>query len=206
MAQILNLYAGLGGNRKLWQGHDVTAVELNPEIAKFYADQFPDDSVYIADAHQFLLENYQEYDFIWSSIECPSHSRARFWASKGGRYKPIYPDMKLYEEIIFLQHFCGGKWVVENTKPYYKPLITPTAVIERHYFWSNFDIPVIKVEKNRVFDGNIDVWQNETGFNIDDYKLGIRKDKALRNCVNPVIGLHVLSCALSSNGLNRLFK
>lgn len=159
--KILNLYAGLGGNRKLWEGHSVTAVELNPEIAAFYAKQFPDDIVLVEDAHQFLLEHVNEYDFIWSSIECPSHSRARYWASKGGRYKPVYPDMKLYEEIIFLQHFCKGKWVVENTKPYYKPLIIPTMIIERHCFWSNFNIPKIKVSKNNVFNGKRSVWQEE---------------------------------------------
>lgn len=32
--KILNLYAGIGGNRKLWGNeHDITAVELRPEIA-----------------------------------------------------------------------------------------------------------------------------------------------------------------------------
>ena len=32
--KILNLYAGIGGNRKLWKDVQVTAVELNSEIAK----------------------------------------------------------------------------------------------------------------------------------------------------------------------------
>jgi hypothetical protein len=36
--KILNLYAGLGGNRKLWKNVEVTAVENNPEIAKIYQD------------------------------------------------------------------------------------------------------------------------------------------------------------------------
>lgn len=197
--KILNLYAGLGGNRKLWTGHTVTAVELNPEIASFYAHQFPGDIVVVEDAHQFLLDHYKEFDFIWSSIECPSHSRARYWASKGGRYKPVYPDMKLYEEIIFLQNFCEGKWVVENTKPYYTPLIKPSMIIERHCFWSNFAIPKIKVHHNRVFDGNKSVWQEETGFDLSGYDFGVRKDKLFRNCVNPQIGLHVLNCAMNKH-------
>ena len=50
-----------------------------------------------------------------------------------------YPDMKLYEEILFLQHFFKGKWVVENVVPYYKPLIEP-IVNGRHAYWANFDI------------------------------------------------------------------
>ena len=28
--RILNAYAGIGGNRRLWAGHNVTAVESNP--------------------------------------------------------------------------------------------------------------------------------------------------------------------------------
>ena len=31
--------------------------------------------------------------------------------------------MKLYEEIIFLDNYFKGKYVVENVIPYYEPLI-----------------------------------------------------------------------------------
>ena len=115
--KILNLYAGLGGNRKLWDNmHDILAVEDNVSIAKFYNDKFPGDDIIIGDAHEFLLNNYHKYDFIWTSIMCPSHSRARFWASKpNNKVKPVFPDMKLYEEILFLQHYFNGKWVVEES-------------------------------------------------------------------------------------------
>lgn len=34
--KILNLYAGIGGNRKLWGNeHDITAIEYDENIAKF---------------------------------------------------------------------------------------------------------------------------------------------------------------------------
>lgn len=34
--KILNLYAGIGGNRKLWGDiHHITAVELDPELRKY---------------------------------------------------------------------------------------------------------------------------------------------------------------------------
>jgi len=37
--KIYNGYAGIGGNRKLWgPEHEITAVELNPDIAKIYQD------------------------------------------------------------------------------------------------------------------------------------------------------------------------
>ena len=77
--KILNLYAGVGGNRKLWgDDHEVVAVELNPEIAAVYQALYPNDTVIVGDAHQYLLDHYSEYDFIFSSPPCPTHSRARY--------------------------------------------------------------------------------------------------------------------------------
>jgi DNA (cytosine-5)-methyltransferase 1 len=44
--KILNLYAGLGGNRKKWSGDiKVTAIEFDPDIASFYHDQYPEDDL-----------------------------------------------------------------------------------------------------------------------------------------------------------------
>lgn len=134
--KILNLYAGIGGNRKLWgDEHEITAVELSPEIAEVYRSLYPNDTVVVGDAHQYLLDHYKEFDFVWSSPPCPSHSRMRTMIKER-----IYPDMKLYEEIIFLSKWFYGKYVVENVIPYYKPLVHPSVEIDRHYFWSNSDI------------------------------------------------------------------
>src|SRR3990167_3845679 len=114
--KILNLYAGIGGNRKLWgDSHEITAVEYKPEIAKIYSDFFPNDTMVVGDAHQYLLDHFKEFDFIWSSPPCPSHSRSSTSLAGWGVYR--YPDMKLYEEIIFLKHFFKGLWIVENVKP-----------------------------------------------------------------------------------------
>ena len=104
--KVLNLYAGIGGNRKLWKDVDVTAIEIEPKIAKIYQEFFPDDTVIVADAHQYLLEHFKEFEFIWSSPPCPSHSHIRkeLAVEAKGQNKPIYPDMKLYQEIIFLKY------------------------------------------------------------------------------------------------------
>jgi len=146
--KILNLYACLGGNRYKWnevkEDIEVTAIELDPELARLYQERFPNDTVIIADAHQYLLDHYKEYDFIWSSPPCPSHSRARFWNSKAKR---IYPDMKLYEEIILLQTHFKGKYCVENVVPYYKPLI-PAIKRGRHLFWTNFNLPTVLSDRS----------------------------------------------------------
>lgn len=135
--RVLNLYACLGGNRYKWTDCDVTAVELDPELARLYKERFPNDTVIVADAHQYLLDHYTEFDFIWSSPPCPSHSRARFWNTKAKR---IYPDLKLYEEILFLDTHFKGKYVVENVIPYYTPLI-PAKKRGRHLYWTNFNLP-----------------------------------------------------------------
>ena len=196
--RVLNLYAGLGGNRKLWKGVKVTAVENNVSIAQFYNDHFPGDELIIADAHKYLLDHYSEFDFIWSSINCPTHSRARFWASKpNNKMKPVFPDMKLYEEILFLKHYFDGKWIVENVVPYYKPLINPTIKIGRHIFWANFNITNTGFVEADIKNGNKDTWQSLHGFDITGYKFTSRRDKVLRNCVNPELGLHILNCAMN---------
>jgi DNA (cytosine-5)-methyltransferase 1 len=137
--KILNLYACLGGNRYLWgDEHDITAVECDEELARLYQERFPKDKVIVADAHQYLLEHYKEFDFIWSSPPCPTHSR--FNTSMKTKRKMKYPDMRLYEEIIFLQHYFDGKYVVENVIPFYEPLIAAQKR-HRHLYWSNFILP-----------------------------------------------------------------
>ena len=150
--KVLNLYAGIGGNRKLWsrphinQDIEVTAVEMNPEIAKIYSDFFPQDKMVVGNAHQYLLDHYKEFDFIWSSPPCPTHSRVRFMATKAENKYSIHPsfakkyaDMGLYQEIIFLQSYFEGKFCVENVISYYNPLIKPQEMAD-HYWWANFNI------------------------------------------------------------------
>ena len=143
--KVLNLYACLGGNRLLWDNCEVTAVELDPELARMYQERFPNDIVIIADAHQYLLDHYKEFDFIWSSPPCPSHSRPRFWAY--GQNQTVYPDLKLYEEIILLQHHFKGKYCVENVIPYYDPLI-PAQKRGRHLYWCNFNLPNVLTNRD----------------------------------------------------------
>ncbi len=196
MIKILNLYAGIGGNRKLWDGDiEVIAIENNKEIAKIYQDFFPNDKVIVTDAHEYLLKHFEEFDFIWSSPPCPSHSRIRNEAGVGcGQNKAIFPDMKLYEEIIFLKHFFKGKWIVENVISYYKPLIKP-SIIQEHYFWSNFIISG-KKKSNRGHMGSMKDLEKIKGFEGTDLgKFKVDKRLVLRNCVEPKLGLHIFNMA-----------
>jgi DNA (cytosine-5)-methyltransferase 1 len=190
--KILNLYSGIGGNRKLWSGDiQVTAVEFNPDIAKVYQDFFPNDTVIIGDAHQYLLEHYKEYDFIWTSPPCQSHSSFRQNICVRFRgTEAIYPDMRLYQEILFLQYNFTGKYVVENVKPYYTPLIPPNKELERHLFWTNIEIPDKTFEKTKIRTAQIPDLQLQHGFDLSGYKLE-NKRQVLRNCVNPELGMHI---------------
>ena len=192
--KILNLYCGIGGNRKLWgDSYKITAVEINPEIAKIYQDFFPNDKVIVGDAHEYLLNHYKEFDFIWSSPPCPSHSR--FQISMKTKRKMVYPDMRLYQEIVFLEAYFEGKYIVENVIPFYKPLVRPRVEIQRHYFWSNFYIKKIGGEKEIVIR---DVKSGDTvyGFNLNKY-IGIDKVKALRNMVNPNVANYIFTTAMN---------
>lgn len=188
------MYAGIGGNRKLWGDDDeVTAIEYDENIAKIYQQNFPNDRVIVTDAHQYLLEHFREYDFIWASPPCPSHSRVRkqlaIKRKKDGtiyeQNKPIYPDMKLYQEIILLDNYYDGYYVVENVVPYYEPLIEPQK-LGRHLFWSNFEIPKQKVEARGSFDNTEELAQ-KLGYDISSWQ-GVNKKLLLRNCVEPEVG------------------
>lgn len=196
--KILNLYAGIGGNRKLWgDEHEITAVELDPKIAAIYHDFFPQDKVLVEDAHAYLLAHFEDFDFIWSSPPCPSHSHIRkehaMKRRKGEWFmqnKPIYPDMKLYEEILLLQGYFKGKYVVENVISWYDPLIKPLE-INKHYFWTNFSIRKMG-KQSRDHMGEINELEQRKGFDLSKYK-GIDKRKVLRNCVEPETGLHIFN-------------
>ena len=198
--KILNLYAGIGGNRKLWgDEHEITAVEIDKDIAEIYRCFFPKDKVIVTDAHKSLLEHFEEFDFIWCSPPCPTHSRFNFLNNvrKEQGIKPKFPDMKLYEEIIFLRYWFKGNWLVENVIGYYEPLIMPYES-GRHYFWSNFNITNKSIHNKVRNDRNITlkVKMKAMGMIVNNfYNYRGDKRKLLNNCVEPELGLHIFNCA-----------
>jgi DNA (cytosine-5)-methyltransferase 1 len=193
MIRVLNLYAGIGGNRKLWENVEVTAVENNQELAEVYKKWYPNDTVIVGDAIEYLLNNYKNFDFIWSSPPCQTHSKMRYLASKKGDYLPKLPDMSLYSQIVWLKHFCKDKkWVVENVTPYYEPLINPSIKIGRHLFWSNFNIDKKEFEKPLVKHNFVTGKTERFGISLVGININHRKDQIIRNCVNPEIGKYIL--------------
>lgn len=190
--RVLNLYACLGGNRYKWDEVakeagikiKVTAVELDAELAKLYQERFTNDTVIVTDAHQYLLDHYKEFDFIWTSPPCPTHSRARF--ARRNTTKSVYPDLKLYEEVLFLDNYFEGKYVVENVIPFYKPLI-PAKNRGRHLYWTNFNLPNnLNERKSSIMEGKYEVskWCKFHDYDFYRYKGGQRTDKIARNLVD----------------------
>jgi len=200
VSTILNLYAGIGGNRRLWgDAYEVVAVESDERIAEVYSALYPNDIMLVGDALEALETISHEFDFIWSSPPCQSHGQYRHNVGVLGKgYTPLVPDMtSLYGQIVFLQTYYRGLWVVENTVPYYTPLIPYTAKLQRHLFWSNFDIPVVDIHsaglrtKNKISDFD--------SYEVLDQSKIPNKRQVLRNCVDAQIGLHILECAIKND-------
>jgi len=202
--KILNLYSCLGGNRYKWNEVakqagieiEVVAIEYDEELAKLYKERFPNDIVYITDAHQYLLDNFKSFDFIWSSPPCPSHSRARF--ARKNTTKAIFPDLRLYEEILFLENYFDGKYCVENVIPYYEPLI-PAQKRGRHLYWTNFILPNdLKERKSSIMESKNEVkkWCEFHDYDFTKYKGSQRLDKVARNLVDYEAGKTIFEIAL----------
>lgn len=142
---------------------------------------------------------------MWSSPPCPSHSRPRFWNSSNYETttEAIYPDMKLYEEIIFLQHYFKGKFVVENVIPFYEPLI-PAKKRGRHLYWTNFNLPKELGERKYRISGNksnplADELKKLCEFHeidLSNYRGEQSKIKIARNLVDYEAGKTILETAI----------
>ena len=196
--RILNLYAGIGGNRKLWgPEHQVTSVEYDTAIAIVYADLFPQDTLVVGDAHEYLRAHHTEFDFIWSSPPCQTHSSFRYNIGVRSRgVKEKFPDMTHYEEIVFLKYHSQALWLVENVVPYYEPLM-PAKKINRHLYWANFELPDYEPVVENIRTSQIPDLEKLHGYDLSKYRLP-NKRQVLRNCVHPETGLHLLNAALGA--------
>lgn len=206
--KILNLFAGIGGNRTLWgDKHEITAVEYNQQIAMIYLKRFPNDKIIIGDAYQYFLDNFTKFNFVWASPPCTTHTKLikcnvghRY---KGKNYKVNFPDLRLYSLILFLKHNFRGKWVVENVNPYYDPLIKPTSIIGRHFIWSNYKITkrqkresnehltrenynekIKRALSKKKIDGNV--------LNMINLLKKMDKKQIINNCLLPEDGKYIL--------------
>lgn len=198
--EVLNLFGGIGGNRKLWKNVNVTTVEDNEIIAECYKDNF-NDKIIKEDVLKYIVNiNLNEFDFIWASPPCTTHTMWKMIRGYG------IPDMtQLYGLITFLKY--AGKdirWIVENVRPWYKPLIKPNIKIGRHYFWCNFNIQEIEFDDIDIAPLSVNQINNWLGnFNIEKLKKldQIERRQVLRNCVHPLIGNRIFKQAFEKSTL-----
>ncbi len=182
MTKILNLFSGLGGNRKLWDA-EITAVESDETIYHFYKKQFPEDEVILGDALDFMEhEDLSKYDFIWASPPCTSHSKIKAMES-------IIPDVQtLYGTIIYLNHKSKTDWLVENVISWYKPAYEPNLV-GRHYIWSNWLHEDIEYISPIVSQYGLKYMNKTLDMPLKELKLPYqRKRQVVRNTFQPKLG------------------
>jgi len=118
--------------------------------------------------------------------------------------------MKLYEEILFLQHYYRtGKYVVENVIPYYEPLI-PSKKRGRHLYWTNFNLPT-DLNDRRI---QIGAGKNELNklcefhkIDISSYKGKQSMIKVARNLVDYEAGKTIFNTArgiIANSNINQV--
>lgn len=208
LIKILNLFAGIGGNRFYWDdfpGLEITAIDNNPEVAHEYSILFPQDELLITGAWDYVEKNYKKYDIIWASPPCQTHSFLSR-ANSQAKHKRL-PDFRLYSLIIFLQEYFKGSYIIENVRSYYKPLIKPQH-IGRHYFWSNLllekvDYPHFNLKPRTGKTTVVEYLEN-----IQNW-LGIKLSKRIylngnhapgqiyRNCVHTILGRELMKQLIS---------
>jgi DNA (cytosine-5)-methyltransferase 1 len=197
--RILNLYSCLGGNRYKWgDDHQIVSVEIDQELARIYKNRFPKDIVIVGDAHQYLLEHFKKFDFIWSSPPCTSHSRTRHSQKNRDTFIPLYADMRLYQEILFLKSYYHGKYCVENVRPFYEPLIHGNKR-GRHIYWTNFPLPIdLGERKHQIMETNDEISKccEFHEIELSSYKGNQRKDTIARNLVDYAVGKTILDLAM----------
>ena len=143
--RVLDLYAGLGGSDKGIRSvlekkgidYEYVAIEIDPKVAEAHRKNNPGSRVIVADALSWLPE-VKNFDFVWASPPCKTHSKWNMvWASR--REKHPKPDPTLW---FLIREFrsLGINFVVENVDPYYKDPCKPTIKIGRHQFWTSFPI------------------------------------------------------------------
>jgi DNA (cytosine-5)-methyltransferase 1 len=206
--KILNLFAGLGGNRMLWDElgeFEITAVELHYRVANIYKKYFPNDKMIIGDAIEFVQTNdIEEYDFIWASPSCLTHTMLQMVRGYN------VPDMtSLYGLITYFDFRLKDsktKWLVENVKPWYTPLIKPKFFFGRHYFWGNCyvvekDLGLDYKKYDKVIRSTIKQLCKYHGLDRKDFDNSLEDRQLVRNCVHRKMGREILKQVLNSQEL-----
>ncbi len=148
--KALFLFAGLGGYAYPFyesNNYDITFIEYLPELCVPLQNKYPNTKVICEDAIKYLERNYKDFDFIFASPPCVANSRINLlFSEKRNQYKRL-PSLLPLEIKIFLDTNFSGKYIIENTIPYYtvyKEIYKDYSIVGRHLILANFTIPTKK--------------------------------------------------------------
>jgi len=227
--KILNLFAGLGGNRKAWSKHEITAIELDPAICKIYSELYPEDTIINQDYEDYLrnTDNDLDFDFIWGSPPCQTHSHMQVFTRHNKKRQPVFKMDQVQGLVLWLKRNVDCKFVIENVIPSYGLVSLEDkgiyqVILDRHIFYSSFKIKKMKFRsRNSEGHGKISGLMrmnavqlcayHDLPFEIVERIKGLQESghdhlKVLRNLCDYQIGDYVLKQSLKENNLIKIFS
>jgi len=124
---------------------EYVAVDNDRKVLQVHSLLNPHSKTVLEDAWLISDDRLLQYDFVWASPPCESHS-VLCWKRKD---KPK-PDMRLWWLIRRLRKL-KVPFIVENVRPYYGTILKPTAKAGRHLLWSNLSLKSVQLNSNVTF-------------------------------------------------------
>ena len=111
--RILDLYAGLGGERRRAmieaRGHTLVTLDLDPKFGCTISGDF------LCSRTKAMIRNLGPYDFIWASPPCEAFSVASIGHHWGGGHRQYEP--KTQHAVISQRLVEETRWIIEELKP-----------------------------------------------------------------------------------------
>lgn len=187
--RILDLYAGLGGTAKGIQSvlekkgvdYEYFAIEIDPNVCAAHKINNPRSTVICADVKDWL-DKITDFDFVWASPPCQTHSILNF-SNKATGKKTNLVDWSLWHVIDHLQRTENVSYVVENVLIWYNEPFKHNFNLDRHYFWTNLSLLSFEYQKRTKDWGYLSVkgWKE---YHQVEHAITGNKRQQLRNCLH----------------------
>jgi len=188
--RVLDLYAGLGGTdkgiRKVAAEKNIKldyyAIEIDPAVCQAHKKNHLESNVICADVKDWL-DKVTDFDFVWASPPCQTHSINNY-SNKAIGYKTKPVDWSLWHVIDILQRAETIPFVVENVKIWYNEPFKHNFKLDRHYFWTNLQLVPFDYHKKPAKEWcHISVKDWQEYHQLEPATTGDKRQQ-LRNCVH----------------------